>query len=37
MTGYEYEEQEVVADVVVDHSIEIGCGYLLLGLKLATG
>jgi hypothetical protein len=36
MTGYEYEAQEVVADVIVDRGLEIRRGQLLLDLELAT-
>ena len=36
MTGYKHEAKEVVADVIVDSSIEIGYGHLLPSFELAT-
>src|SRR6202521_6400412 len=36
MAGYEYEAEEVVADVIVERGVEVGHGPLLLVLQLAT-
>jgi len=36
MAGYEYEAQEVVANVIVDRGFEIRHRHLLLGLDLAA-
>src|SRR5467141_1729725 len=36
MAGYEYEAQEVVANVIVDRGFEISHRHLLLGLDLAA-
>ncbi len=36
MAGYEYETQEVVANVIVDRGFEIRHRHLLLGLDLAA-
>src|SRR5882762_2332758 len=36
MAGYEYEAQEVVANVIVNCGFEIRHGHLLLGLDLAA-